>query len=70
MTMFAHIGPAIGENECHVPAASRHVSFPHLRKAFERQVTWAAEFAKAGDLESGREAQLAADAICDELSDD
>jgi hypothetical protein len=42
----------------------------HLRLAFERQVTWARDFAKVGDFASARDARAAADAICDELSDD
>ena len=31
---------------------------------------WARDFAKAGDFASARDARQAADAICDELSDD
>jgi hypothetical protein len=41
-----------------------------LRRAYERQLTWAADFAAAGDLQSALDARLAADAICDELSAD
>jgi hypothetical protein len=70
MILFAHMRPAIGEDELHESPASHVVEFAHLRRAFERHVTWAADFARAGDPESAREAQLAADAICDELSDD
>jgi hypothetical protein len=45
-------------------------AYAHLRRAFERQVVWAREFAHAGDLEAARRARSAADAICDELSGD
>jgi hypothetical protein len=41
-----------------------------LRRAYERQVLWAADFAAAGDLQSALDARLAADAICDEMSSD
>jgi hypothetical protein len=45
-------------------------AYAHLRRAFERQVVWAGEFAHAGDPEAARHARRAADAICDELSAD
>jgi hypothetical protein len=41
-----------------------------LRRAYERQLLWAADFAAAGDLQSALDARLAADAICDEMSAD
>jgi hypothetical protein len=46
------------------------VAYAQLHRAFERQAMWAADFARVGDLESARDAQRAADAICDELSED
>ena len=70
MILFAHMRSATGEDELHESPASHMVEFAQLRRAFERHVTWAAEFAQAGDPGSAREAQLAADAICDELADD
>jgi hypothetical protein len=45
-------------------------AYDHLRLAFEHQVTLARDFAKLGDFASARNARAAADAICDELSDD
>jgi hypothetical protein len=45
-------------------------AYDQLRLAFERQVIWARDFAKVGDFASARDAREAADAICDELSDD
>lgn len=45
-------------------------AYVHLRRAFVRHAAWAADYARAGDVESAREAQMTADAICDELSDD
>ncbi|MEA2383873.1 MAG: hypothetical protein QOH72_3844 [Solirubrobacteraceae bacterium] len=42
----------------------------HLRRAYERQLTWATDFVAAGDLQSALDARLAADAICDEMSAD
>lgn len=39
-----------------------------LRRAFERQLIWANDFARAGDIESALDARRAADAVCDELS--
>lgn len=46
------------------------LDWPQLRRAYERQVLWAADFAAAGDLQSALDARLAADAICDEMSSD
>ena len=51
------------------PPAGRG-AYDQLRLAFERQATWARDFAKVGDFASARVAREAADAICDELSDD
>ncbi len=45
-------------------------AYDQLRRGFERQVMWARDFAKVGDFASARDAREAADAICDELSDD
>ena len=45
-------------------------AYDQLRLGFERQVRWAHDFAKVGDFASARDAREAADAICDELSDD
>jgi hypothetical protein len=45
-------------------------AYDQLRLGFERQVRWARDFAKVGDFASARDARQAADAICDELSDD
>jgi hypothetical protein len=45
-------------------------TYDQLRLAFERQLTWARDFAEVGDFESARDARTAADAICDELSND
>jgi hypothetical protein len=57
-------GPQLAEPSCATAAYS------HLRRAFERQVVWAREFAHAGDPDAARRARRAADAICDELSGD
>ena len=43
-------------------------AYAQLRRAFERQVVWATEFASAGDLDSALDARRAAYAVCDELS--
>ena len=45
-------------------------AYTQLRRAFERQLIWANDFARAGDIESALDARRAADAICDELSAD
>jgi hypothetical protein len=51
-------------------ALARDRRLPHLRRAFERQVVWAREFAHAGDAEAARRGRRPADAIRDELSGD
>jgi len=45
-------------------------AYTELRRAFERQLIWANDFARAGDIESALDARRAADAVCDELSAD
>ena len=45
-------------------------AYTRLRRAFERQLIWANDFARAGDIESALDARRAADAVCDELSAD
>jgi hypothetical protein len=49
---------------------ARPAAYTQLRRAFERQLIWANDFARAGDIESALDARLAADAVCDELSAD
>jgi hypothetical protein len=55
--------------QAHEPLAEPAL-YVQLSRAFERQLVWATDFARAGDLSSARDARLAADAICDELSAD
>ena len=49
---------------------ARPAAYTQLRRAFERQLIWANDFARAGDIESALDARRAADAVCDELSAD
>jgi hypothetical protein len=46
---------------------ARPAEYAQLRRAFERQLTWANDFAGVGDLESALDARRAADAVRDEL---
>ena len=48
----------------------RPAEYAQLGRAFERQLTWANDFARVGDLESALDARRAADAVRDELSAD
>ena len=45
-------------------------AYTQLRRAFERQLIWANDFARVGDIGSALDARRAADAVCDELSAD
>jgi len=49
---------------------ARPAAYAHLRRAFKRQLIWANDFARVGDIESALDARRAADAVCDELSAD
>jgi hypothetical protein len=49
---------------------ARPAQYAQLHRAFERQLVWANDLARTGDLESALDARRAADAVRDELSAD
>jgi len=59
--------PEVSGADLHI---ARPAAYTQLRRAFERQLVWANDFARAGDIESALDARRAADAVCDELSAD
>jgi len=59
--------PEVSGADLHI---ARPAAYTQLRRAFERQLIWANDFARVGDIESALDARRAADAVCDELSAD
>jgi len=59
--------PEVSGADLHI---ARPAAYTQLRRAFERQLVWANDFARVGDIESALDARRAADAVCDELSAD
>ena len=57
--------PEVSGADLHI---ARPAAYTQLRRAFERQLIWANDFARVGDIGSALDARRAADAVCDELS--